>query len=126
MNGYLPGGSGAGVALVGLVLAVVLWQALAAFARQVGAEPPADRPELDAFELELSPTVAAHAASRPYLASRLPVQEIMAAAEPVADPLGAVNTVRWDVPGTYNGCPGSWELVVNTAQKVIYDFNFVR
>jgi hypothetical protein len=58
--------------------------------------------------------------------SRLLIQEIMEAAEPVADPQGALNNLRWDVPGTFNGSEGTWELVVNTVDKIIYHFNFVR
>jgi hypothetical protein len=80
---------------------------------------------LDAFELELSPAAARHVAARPYLADRPLIQQIMDAAEPVADPQGAVNTVRWDIAGTFNGSKGTWELVVNTAQKIIYHFAFV-
>jgi hypothetical protein len=30
------------------------------------------------------------------------------------------------VPGTFNGSEGTWELVVNTVDKIIYHFNFVR
>jgi hypothetical protein len=115
-----------GLAAVGIVLAVVLWQVLAAFAADVGSEAPVAGAALDAFELRFSPAAARHTATRPYLTSRPLLQEIMAAAEPVADPQGAVNTVRWDIPGTFNGTAGTWELVVNTSQKIVYHFTFVR
>jgi hypothetical protein len=58
--------------------------------------------------------------------NRLLIQEIMESGEPVLDPQGAANTVRWDVPGTYKVVEGTSELVVNTADKIIYHFNFVR
>ncbi len=111
-----------GLVLAGIVLAIVLWEVLAAFAAEGALEAGA----LDAFELEFSDTAAGHAASRPFMESRLLIQEIMESAEPIADPQGALNTVRWDVPGTFNGSEGTWELVVNTADRIIYHFNFVR
>jgi hypothetical protein len=120
-------GAGVALAVVGIALAVVLWDALAAFGRGVAAEAAVpDGAGLDAFDLVFSGALARHAGSRPFLGSRPLLQEIMDAAEPVADPQGAVNTVRWDVPGRFNGTEGTWELVVNTSQKVVHHFNFVR
>jgi hypothetical protein len=113
------------LAVVGIVLALVLWQVLTAFAAEVAPEAAVEDAALDAFELELPPAAARHATARPYLVDRPLIQQIMDAAEPVADPQGAVNTVRWDIPGTFNGRKGTWELVVNTGQKIIYHFAFV-
>jgi hypothetical protein len=115
-----------GLVLAGIVLAIVFWEVFAAFAAEAGAEAALEAGALDAFELEFSETAASHAATRPFMESRLLIQEIMDAAEPIADPQGALNTVRWDVPGTFNGSEGTWELVVNTVDKIIYHFNFVR
>ncbi|MEN3310188.1 MAG: hypothetical protein V7603_6390 [Micromonosporaceae bacterium] len=119
-------GVNVGLAVVAIVLAVVLWEVFAAFAAQVATEAAVAGAALDAFELEFSEPAASHAATRPFVASRLLIQEIMDAAEPVTDPQGAVNTVRWDVPGTFNGNAGTWELAVNTSQKIIYHVDFVR
>jgi hypothetical protein len=82
--------------------------------------------QLDAGELQFSDTAARHAPSRPFMESRQFIQEIIDSGRPVPDPQGAANTVRWDVPGKFNGSEGTWELVVNTVDKIIYHFNFVR
>jgi hypothetical protein len=111
-----------GLVIIGIVLAVVLWEVFAAAAAETVVEGAA----IDAFELEFSETAASHIGTRPFMNSRLLIQEIMESAEPIADPQGALNTVRWDVPGAFNGSEGTWELVVNTAEKIIYHFNFVR
>jgi hypothetical protein len=105
------------LALVGIVLAVVLWDALPAFAARTPVEVTGAVP--DAYELSFSPTVASHAGSRPYLADRPLIQEIMESAQPVTDPQGALHTLRWEVPGNFNGTGGTWELVVNTTAKKI-------
>jgi hypothetical protein len=115
-----------GLVLAGIVLAIVLWEVFAAVAVEAGAEAVLEAGAVDALELEFSETAASHAASRPFMESRLLIQEIMESAEPIADPQGALNTLRWDVPGTFNGSEGTWELVVNTVDRIIYHFNFVR
>jgi hypothetical protein len=119
-------GVNVGLVLVGIVLAVVLWDVLAALAPGAGTETATAGATLDASELRLSDTAANHAGTHPFAASRLLLQEIMDAAEPVADPQGALGAVRWDVPGRFNGCAGTWELVVNANERVIYRFDFVR
>jgi hypothetical protein len=110
------------LALAAIVLAILLWEVIATFAVEAAAETAA----IDAFELEFSETAASHLAKRPFMNSRLLIQEIMESAEPIADPQGALNTVRWDVAGSYGKTEGTWELVVNTVDKIIYHFNFVR
>lgn len=115
-----------GLVLAGIVLAIVLWEVFAVVAAEAGAEAALEAGVLDAFELEFSETAAGHAATRPFMESRLLIQEIMESAEPIADPQGALNTLRWEVPGSFNGSQGTWELVVNTVDRIIYHFNFVR
>jgi hypothetical protein len=85
-----------------------------------------------AQDLTLSRTVAnslnevsrAGTVARPYVRSRLVVQEIMAAAKPVADPGGIPGGLRWDVAGTYNGSQGIWQLVVDPSSSTIVHFLF--
>jgi RHS repeat-associated protein len=87
-----------------------------------------------AQDLSLSRTVAHHLdevsragiPARPYLRSRLLVQEIMRAANPVADPGGIPGGLRWDVPGSFNGSVGTWQLVVNPSTNSIVHFLFAR
>ena len=85
--------------------------------------------------LSLSDTVAKHAfdltkdghLARPYMqAWRTIAQDIMNAAEPVADPGGIPGGLRWDVAGILNGTSGTWELVVNPADNTIVHLLFRR
>lgn len=115
-----------GLVLTGLVLVVVLWLVLDRLAAGTTSDAVLEGRLLDATDLAFSEIASEHTANRPYAGSRLLIQEVMDAAEPVADPQGAVHTLRWDVPGTFNGCPGTWELVVDTTEKVIYRFDIVR
>lgn len=55
---------------------------------------------------------------------RNPVNEIMAAGKPIPDPGGIPGGLRWDVPGTFRGSEGTWELVIYPETEVIYHFNF--
>jgi hypothetical protein len=119
MSGVAPA-----VAGLALVLAIVLWETLGGYARKGGELPRGSA--LDATDLSYSATVARQVGTRPYLDSPLPIQDIIDAAEPVPDPQGGLDTVRWEVPGSLNGFPGTWELVVNRAEKVIYHVSFVR
>jgi hypothetical protein len=68
-----------GLVLAAILLAIVLWEVIAAYAAESAVEMAA----IDAFELEFSETAAGHAATRPFMESRLLIQEIMEAAEPV-------------------------------------------
>lgn len=61
--------------------------------------------------------------ARPYLSSSQTVEEIMAAGKGIPDPGGVAGATRWDVPGTFRGSEGVWELVVK--DDLILHFNFV-
>ena len=94
--------------------------------------------EIKAEDLSMSETVLNHAndiikkgpnkgmISRPYIESNgttLLVDEIMNAKSPVKD-LYLKNGLRWDVPGSFRGSRGGWELVVDLDNKKIVHFNF--
>jgi hypothetical protein len=79
---------------------------------------------LSADELSLTETVANNAATRPYVNSRLLVQEIIDSGPGAADPGGIPGGLRWDVEGAFNGSKGVYELVVNPATKQIVHFLF--
>jgi hypothetical protein len=49
----------------------------------------------------------------------------MAAGEPIPDPGGVPGALRWDVPGTFRGSNGVWELVVDPKTQTILHWNFV-
>jgi len=74
--------------------------------------------------LSLSRTVASHAASRPYVNSRFLAEEIMAAKAPIPDPGGIPGGLRWDVPGSFNGSFGAYQMVVDPATSQIVHFLF--
>jgi RHS repeat-associated protein len=80
--------------------------------------------EGSATELQLTKTVANHAASRPYVNSELLAREIMSTGRGVADPGGVATALRWDVPGAFNGTEGIWELVVDQRINTILHFLF--
>jgi RHS repeat-associated protein len=62
--------------------------------------------------------------ARPFLKNfQLLVREIMAAGKGVPDPGGVAGALRYDVPGTFRGVEGTWELVVK--DDVILHLNFV-
>jgi hypothetical protein len=61
--------------------------------------------------------------ARPFLNSQLTIREIMTAGKGVTDPGGVAGALRWDVPGTFRGAEGTWELVVK--DDLILHFNFV-
>ena len=72
----------------------------------------------------LSGTVESHTSQRPYNNSPLTIREIMSTGSGVTDPQGTPGALRWDVPGTFRGSQGTWQLVVKGNQ--ILHFNFVR
>ena len=93
----------------------------------------------DAEDLKMSRTVQRHTndiikkgenagqLSRPYIDSKgttLLLDEIMEASEPVPD-IVLESGLRWDVPGTFRGTAGTWELVVDTDTNTVVHFNFV-
>jgi hypothetical protein len=75
---------------------------------------------LQVGRFQLTGTNAAHAAERlpngqlvrPYMTSPNTIEEIMATGAGKADPQGVAGALRWDVPGTFRGNEGAWELVV--------------
>ena len=87
---------------------------------------------LDAFDLKQTRTVAAHSREylkdgrpgRPYNDSALTIQEIMDSVPPRPDPRGVSGALRWDVPGSFRGTKGVWELVVDTRTKTVIHFVF--
>jgi uncharacterized protein YukE len=96
---------------------------------------------MDARDLQYTRTVANHALdivkrgpnvgelARPYLSSpgrNLLINEIMRGGKPFADPGGVEGALRWEVAGFLRGSPGTWELVVDPARKLILHLNFVR
>lgn len=72
----------------------------------------------------LTRTVAGKIAERPYLNSPLTLREIMAAGKPIPDPGGVAGALRWDVPGTFRGSAGTWELVVDPQSKTVLHWLF--
>jgi RHS repeat-associated protein len=88
-------------------------------------------------DLELTDTVAKHyndivtrgpfqgQRARSYLHSTLLIDQILRARRPIPDPGGIPGGLRWDVPGFFRGTQGTWELVVDVANKRIVHFNFV-
>jgi len=63
--------------------------------------------------------------ARPYMTSQQTIEEIIATGRGVPDPHGIPGVLRFDVPGTFRGSKGIWELVLNPETKMIYHFNFV-
>jgi len=62
--------------------------------------------------------------ARPYMRSLQTIREIMAARKPIPDPFGTPGTFRWNVPGTFRGSDGMWELVVHPETNSIYHYQF--
>ncbi|QVL57759.1 MAG: hypothetical protein KFB93_01400 [Simkaniaceae bacterium] len=60
---------------------------------------------------------------RPYMRSLHTIRQIMIAKKPIPDPQ-AFGAIRWDVPGTFNGSNGMWELVFHPETNSIYHFQF--
>ena len=56
---------------------------------------------------------------RPYNQSDLTVNEVKNSGPGRPDPGGTGGT-RWDVPGTFNGKPGIWELVIDGSGRIIH------
>jgi len=63
--------------------------------------------------------------ARPFVKSPLTAQEIQATGSGVPDPGGLPGALRYDVPGSFNGSSGTYELVVNPETNTVYHFNFV-
>jgi hypothetical protein len=63
--------------------------------------------------------------ARPFLVSQQLLQELIATGKAVPDPRGVPGALRWDVPGTFRGAEGIWELVIDMNSKTILHWNFV-
>jgi hypothetical protein len=63
--------------------------------------------------------------ARPYIQSPSTINEIVSTGQGVPDPGGLAGALRYDVPGTFRGSSGTWQLVINPDTKVVYHFNFV-
>jgi RHS repeat-associated protein len=74
-------------------------------------------------EFSYTQTVLNNVASRPYINSPLLIQEIIDTGLGVADPGGIPGALRFDVPGTFNGSEGIYQLVIDEA-NTIYHFLF--
>ena len=108
---------------------------VAAIAVTAGASTLPEVTTEAAASLRLTNTVANHATdvvrrgpfagelARPFLNSNLTAREIMATGKGVPDPRGVAGALRWDVPGSFRGSQGTWELVVK--DNLILHFNFV-
>jgi len=83
-------------------------------------------------DLKLSDTVLKHlddvtkkgTKARPYGDSRLVIKEIMEASNPISDPGGLPQGLRWDAPGNYDGSQGIWELAIDTETNTVVHFLF--
>jgi hypothetical protein len=62
--------------------------------------------------------------SRPYMNSPHTINEIISTGTGRPDPGGSPGVVRYDVPGSFRGSQGVWELVVDRGNNKIYHFNF--
>jgi hypothetical protein len=65
--------------------------------------------------------------ARPYIdtnGTNTLVDEIMQGGTPIKDSY-LPNGLRWDVPGSFRGAEGTWELVVDLNSNTIVHFNFV-
>jgi hypothetical protein len=63
-------------------------------------------------------------ATRPYMRSPNVINEIVATGKSIPDPGGVIGALRFDVPGSFNGSAGAWELVVHPKTNMIYHFLF--
>lgn len=61
-------------------------------------------------EYTLTQTAENNLASRPYLNSPLTIQEIQSTDLGMPDPGGLPGALRYDVPGSFNGSNGTWQL----------------
>jgi hypothetical protein len=72
----------------------------------------------------LTRTVAGSAATRPFVNSRLLIQQILNTGKGVRDPGGIAGALRFDVLGRFGTSAGVYELVINPRTMVVYHFLF--
>ena len=70
----------------------------------------------------LTRTVANNLATRPYLNSPLTIQEIQATGAGIPDPGGIPGALFFEVPGGFNGSQGTYQLVIDPENNIIYHF----
>jgi len=75
-------------------------------------------------EYTLTQTATNNLATRPYINSPLTVQEIESTGLGVPDPGGIPGALRYDVPGSFRGSTGAYELVIHPEDRIIYHFLF--
>ncbi|EFW06388.1 hypothetical protein HMPREF9488_00275 [Coprobacillus cateniformis] len=61
--------------------------------------------------------------TRPYINSNQTIQSIIDGGTPVKDTI-LNNGLKWNVPGTFRGITGTWELVVDMDSNTIVHFLF--
>jgi hypothetical protein len=79
---------------------------------------------IDLEALRPTETVAAHAAERPYINSPHTIRNIIESGTPRPDPGGVPGALRWDVPGSFRGSEGTFELVIDPATNRVLHFLF--
>jgi len=79
---------------------------------------------IDLEALRPTGTVAAHAAERPYIYSPHTIRNIIELGTPRPDPGGVPGALRWDVPGSFRGSEGTFELAIDLATNRILHFLF--
>jgi hypothetical protein len=75
-------------------------------------------------EYILTQTVRNNIATRPYINSSLTIREITATGRGITDPGGIQGALRYDVPGTFAGTTGIYELVIQPETNTIFHFLF--
>jgi RHS repeat-associated protein len=85
--------------------------------------PAAGRYGIDLENLRPTGTVAGEAATRPYINSPLTIKNIIESGTPAADKF-VPGALRWEVPGSFNGSQGVYELVIDPATNRILHFLF--
>jgi hypothetical protein len=78
---------------------------------------------IDLGRLQPTATVAGHIPRRPYINSPHTIRNIIESGTPVPDRIYP-GALRWDVPGSFRGSAGTFELVIDPATNRILHFLF--
>jgi len=89
-----------------------------------GGDAPVRPHGIDLEALRPTGTVAAHAAERPYINLPHTIRNIIESGTPRPDPGGVPGALRWDVPGSFRGSEGTFELAIDLATNRILHFLF--
>jgi hypothetical protein len=129
--GFTPAGTAADLYTAATGKDFFTGEKVAGFWRWVGIIPFVSEARkvgnvLDAVgdEYRLTRTVENGLESRPYLNSPLTIGEIRSTGAGVPDPGGIPGALRYDVPGSFNGSQGTYELVVHPGTNTVYHFLF--